>query len=184
MSQWRRRFIWALVSVGVVAFQIRAVYAEKVIFAYPSPSTSFLPLVVAHKKGFFDVENLQVELVQIRPAVCYSGFTTTMAKLKGNPQQIKKVLRAGLKGLRYVQDNRPGTIDVIQSWYRVEREVAGATYDLARKSYSTNGEISEKGVLLSMEFARSSGKFEKETLPSEIVDFNLLREVRKELAGQ
>ena len=323
MSQWRRRFVWALVSVGVLAFQIRAVYAEKVIFAYPSPSTSFLPLVVAHKKGFFDVENLQVELVQIRPAVAipgltigsvdyttvlgstiaarmrgvplvitgvfadkpmdflvgakgivsskelkgrivgisafgtathfltvrvlravgldpekdvtlravgdeglrlqalgtglvhasllgsqgaiqgekeglnvivaaadvieslpFAGVTTTMAKLKGNPQQIKKVLRAGLKGLRYVQDNRPGTIDVIQSWYRVEREVAGATYDLARKSYSTNGEVSEKGVLLSMEFARSSGKFEKETLPSEIVDFSLLREVRKELAGQ
>ena len=323
MSQWRRRFIWALVSVGVVAFQIRAVYAEKVIFAYPSPSTSFLPLVVAHKKGFFDVETLQVELVQIRPAVAipgltigsvdyttvlgstiaarmrgvplvitgvfadkpmdflvgakgiisakelkgrivgisalgtathfltvkvlravgldpdkdvtlravgdeglrlqalgtglvhasllgsqgaiqgekeglkvivaaadvieslpFAGVTTTMTKLKGNPQQIKKVLRAGLKGLRYVQDNRPGTIDVIQSWYRVEREVAGATYDLARKSYSTNGEVSEKGVLLSMEFARSSGKFEKETAPSEIVDFNLLREVRKELAGQ
>jgi len=114
----------------------------------------------------------------------FAGVTTTMAKLKGNPQQIKKVLRAGLRGLRYVQDNRPGTIDVIQSWYRVEREVAGATYDLARKSYSTNGEVSEKGVLLSMEFARSSGKFEKETFPSEIVDFNLLREVRKELAGQ
>jgi NitT/TauT family transport system substrate-binding protein len=323
MSQWRRRFVWALVSVGVLAFQIRAVYAEKVIFAYPSPSTSFLPLVVAQKKGFFDAENLQPELVQIRPAVAipgltigsvdyttvlgstitarmrgvplvitgvfadkpmdflvgakgivsarelkgrivgisalgtathfltvkvlravgldpdkdvtlravgdeglrlqalgtglvqasllgsqgtiqgekeglnvivaaadvieslpFAGVTTTMTKLKGNPQQIKKVLRAGLKGLRYVQDNRPGTIDVIQSWYRVEREVAGATYDLARKSYSTNGEVSEKGVLLSMEFARSSGKFEKETLPSEIVDFSLLREVRKELAGQ
>ena len=74
MSQWRRRFIWALVSVGVVAFQIRAVYAEKVIFAYPSPSTSFLPLVVAQKKGFFDVKNLQVELVQIRPAVAIPGL--------------------------------------------------------------------------------------------------------------
>ena len=73
---------------------------------------------------------------------------------------------------------------MIQSWYRVEREVAGATYDLARKSYSTNGEVSEKGILLSMEFARSSGKFEKEISPSEIVDFNLLREVKKELAGQ
>ena len=33
--------------------------AEKIIFAYPSPSTSFLPLVVAQKKGFFDPENLQ-----------------------------------------------------------------------------------------------------------------------------
>ena len=309
--------------VSLLALRVGIVHAEKIIFAYPSPSTSFLPLIVAQKKGFFDAENLQPELVQIRPAVAipgltigsvdyttvlgstiaarmrgvplvitgvfadkpmdflvgakgiisakelkgrivgisalgtathfltvkvlravgldpdkdvtlravgdeglrlqalgtglvhasllgsqgaiqgekeglkvivaaadvieslpFAGVTTTMTKLKGNPQQIKKVLRAGLKGLRYVQDNRPGTIDVIQSWYRVEREVAGATYDLARKSYSTNGEVSEKGVLLSMEFARSSGKFEKETSPSEIVDFNLLREVRKELAGQ
>src|SRR5258706_15916698 len=42
--------------------------AEKIIFAYPSPSTSFLPLVVAQKRGFFEAENLQPELVQIRPA--------------------------------------------------------------------------------------------------------------------
>jgi ABC-type nitrate/sulfonate/bicarbonate transport system substrate-binding protein len=305
-----------LVAIVVSLFALRAdiVHAEKIIFAYPSPSTSFLPLVVAQKKGFFDLENLQPELVQIRPAVAipgltigsvdyttvlgssiaarmrgvplvitgvfadkpmdflvgakgivsakelkgrivgisalgtathfltvkvlravgldpdkdvslravgdeglrlqalgtglvhasllgsqgaiqgekeglkvivaaadvieslpFAGVTTTMTKLKANPQQIKKVLRAGLRGLRYVHDNRTGTIDVIQSWYRVEREVAGATYDLARKSYSTNGEVSEKGVLLSMEFARSSGKFEKETFPSEIVDFNQKR---------
>jgi NitT/TauT family transport system substrate-binding protein len=286
------------ILVGLFALRVGIVHAEKIIFAYPSPSTSFLPLIVAQKKGFFDAENLQPELVQIRPAVAipgltigsvdyttvlgstiaarmrgvplvitgvfadkpmdflvgakgiisakelkgrivgisalgtathfltvkvlravgldpdkdvtlravgdeglrlqalgtglvhasllgsqgaiqgekeglkvivaaadvieslpFAGVTTTMTKLKGNPQQIKKVLRAGLKGLRYVQDNRPGTIDVIQSWYRVEREVAGATYDLARKSYSTNGEVSEKGVLLSMEFASSRVKF-------------------------
>ena len=296
------------------------VRAEKIIFAYPSPSTSFLPLVVAQKKGFFDPENLQPELVQIRPAVAipgltlgsvdyttvlgstiaarmrgvplvitgvfadkpmdflvgakgiaspkdlkgkiigisalgtathfltvrvlkavgldpekdvtlravgdeglrlqalstglvqasllgsqgviegekaglkvivaaadvieslpFAGVTTTLAKLKENPQQIKRVLRAGLRGLRYVQDNKAGTVDVIQSWYRVEREIAASTYDLARKSFSANGEVNEKGILLSMEFARTSGKFEKEISPLEIIDFNLLREVKKEL---
>jgi len=294
--------------------------AEKIIFAYPSPSTSFLPLVVAQKKSFFDPENLQPELVQIRPAVAipgltlgsvdyttvlgstiaarmrgvplvitgvfadkpmdflvgakgiaspkdlkgkiigisalgtathfltvrvlkavgldpekdvtlravgdeglrlqalstglvqasllgsqgviegekaglkvivaaadvieslpFAGVTTTLAKLKENPQQIKRVLRAGLRGLRYVQDNKAGTVDVIQSWYRVEREIAASTYDLARKSFSANGEVNEKGILLSMEFARTSGKFEKEISPSEIIDFSLLREVKKEL---
>ena len=294
--------------------------AEKIIFAYPSPSTSFLPLVVAQKKGFFEPENLQPELVQIRPAVAipgltigsvdyttvlgstiaarmrgvplvitgvfadkpmdflvgakgiaspkdlkgkiigisalgtathfltvrvlkavgldpekdvtlravgdeglrlqalstglvlasllgsqgviegekaglkvivaaadvieslpFAGVTTTLAKLKENPQQIKRVLRAGLRGLRYVQDNKAGTVDVIQSWYRVEREIAASTYDLARKSFSANGEVNDKGILLSMEFARTSGKFEKEISPSEIIDFNLLREVKKEL---
>src|SRR5262249_43518231 len=112
----------------------------------------------------------------------FAGVTTTTAKLKENPQQIKRVLRAGLHGLRYVLDNKAGTVDVIQSWYRVERGIAAATYDLARKSYSKNGEVSEKGIMLSMEFARSSGKFEKEPTPAEIIDFNLLHEVKKEIA--
>jgi ABC-type nitrate/sulfonate/bicarbonate transport system substrate-binding protein len=111
----------------------------------------------------------------------FAGVTTTLAKLKENPQQIKRVLRAGLRGLRYVQDNKAGTVDVLQSWYRIEHEVALSTYDLARKSFSTNAEVSEKGILLSMEFARTSGKFDKEVTPSEMTDFNLLREVKKEL---
>ncbi len=318
MSALRTYLIALVISLWVSEAGLAR--AEKIIFAYPSPSTSFLPLVVAQKKGFFDPENLQPELVQIRPAVAipgltlgsvdyttvlgstiaarmrgvplvitgvfadkpmdflvgakgiaspkdlkgkiigisalgtathfltvrvlkavgldpekdvtlravgdeglrlqalstglvqasllgsqgviegekaglkvivaaadvieslpFAGVTTTLAKLKENPQQIKRVLRAGLRGLRYVQDNKAGTVDVIQSWYRVEREIAASTYDLARKSFSANGEVNEKGILLSMEFARTSGKFEKEISPSEIVDFNLLREVKKEL---
>ena len=314
-----RAFLIAL-TISLWVSEAGLVRAEKIIFAYPSPSTSFLPLVVAQKKGFFDPENLQPELVQIRPAVAipgltlgsvdyttvlgstiaarmrgvplvitgvfadkpmdfllgakgiaspkdlkgkiigisalgtathfltvrvlkavgldpekdvslravgdeglrlqalstglvqasllvsqgviegekaglkvivaaadvieslpFAGVTTTLAKLKENPQQIKRVLRAGLRGLRYVQDNKAGTVDVIQSWYRVEREIAASTYDLARKSFSANGEVNEKGILLSMEFARTSGKFEKEISPLEIIDFNLLREVKKEL---
>lgn len=312
-----RTFLWACLSIAAV----NPARAEKIIFAYPSPSTSFLPLVVAQKKGFFEPENLQPELVQIRPAVAipgltigsvdfttvlgstiaarmrgvpliitgvfadkpmdflvgskgtlsakelknkivgisafgtathfltvrvlkaigldpekdvtlravgdeglrlqalgtgliqasllgsqgviegekaglkvivaladvieslpFAGVTTTLVKLRDNPQQIKRVLRAGLRGLRYTLDNKAGTVDVIQNWYRVDREIAAATYDLAWKSYSRNGEVSEKGVLLSMEFARSSGKFDKEPAPGEITDFNLLHEVRKDLA--
>jgi NitT/TauT family transport system substrate-binding protein len=319
MSRLRIQILLLLVCVWASSQGL--VHAEKIIFAYPSPSTSFLPLVVAQKKGFFDAENLQPELVQIRPAVAipgltigsvdyttilgspiaarmrgvpliitgvytdkpmdflvgsrgiatakdlrgkvvgisalgtathfltvrllkgmgldpgkdltlrpvgdeglrlqalvtglaqasllgsqgviegekaglkvivaaadvieslpFAGVTTTMAKLKDHPEQIKRVLRAGLRGLRYVLDNKAGTVEVIQSWYRVDREIAAATYDLARKSFSANGEVSEKGILLSMEFARISGKFEKETSPSEMIDFNLLREAKKELA--
>jgi ABC-type nitrate/sulfonate/bicarbonate transport system substrate-binding protein len=62
------------ILVSLLALRVGIVHAEKIIFAYPSPSTSFLPLIVAQKKGFFDVENLQVELVQIRPAVAIPGL--------------------------------------------------------------------------------------------------------------
>ena len=320
MKFWTQSFIGLLLLLSFFAFHVPLIRAEKAIFAYPSPSTSFLPLVVAQKKGFFDAENLQAELVQIRPAVAvpglsngsvdyatvlgstiaarmrgvplviisvfadkpmdflvggkgiasakelkgkvvgisalgstthfltvrvlraigldpdkdvtlravgdeglrlqalgtglvqaallgsqgviqgekeglkmivaaadvidglaFAGLSTTVAKVKENPQQIKRVMHAGLKGIRYVLDNKTGTVDLIQSWYRVDQGIAAASYDLAVKSYSRNGEVSEKGISLSMEFARMSSKIEKDIAPTEMVDFNLLRQARKEL---
>lgn len=320
MIFWPKSLTGLSLFVGVFAFHVPLIHAEKAIFAYPSPSTSFLPLVVAHKKGFFDAENLQAELVQIRPAVsvpalsngsvdyatvlgstiaarmrgaplvitgvfadkpmdflvgakgitspkelrgrvvgisalgstthfltvrvlraigldpdkdvtlrpvgdeglrlqalgtglvqaallgsqgliqgdkeglkvivaaadvidslAFAGLSTTLAKVKDNPQQIKRVMRASLKGIRYVLDNKAGTVDVLQSWYRLDQGIAAASYDLAAKSYSQNGEVSEKGISLSMEFVRMSSKIEKDITPTEMVDFNLLREARKEL---
>lgn len=308
--------------VAVVALMApAAAHAERIVFAYPSPSTSFLPLVVAQKRGFFDPENLPPELVQVRPAVAipaltigsidfttilgstiaarmraaplvitgvsadkpmdflvgaktlssarnlkgkvvgisafgtathfltvrllrdlgldpnknvtlrlvgdeglrlqaistglvhasllvsqgaiqgekeglnvivaaadvidslpFAGVATTLAKLRENPDPIKRVLRAGLKELRYVLENKAGTVEVMQSWYRVDREIATSSYDLALRPYSRNGEVSEKCVALSMEFARRSGRLDKEPLPAEITDFGLLRQAKKELS--
>ena len=55
---------------------------------------------------------------------------------------------------------------MIQSWYRVERDVAAATYDLARKSYSANGEVSEKGVCSAWSLhAPAAGSLRKKFLP-------------------
>jgi ABC-type nitrate/sulfonate/bicarbonate transport system substrate-binding protein len=102
-----------------------------------------------------------------------AGLATTLIKTKDNPQPLRRALRAGLKGIRYVQENKAGTVDVIQSWFRVHREVASATYDLAMKSYNHNGDVSEKGILLSMEFARITGNIKKEISPGELVDFSL-----------
>ncbi len=101
--------------------------------------------------------------------------------MKENAHQVKRVVRAGLKGLRYVHENKAGTIEVIQNWYKLDKETATATYDLALKSYSRNGEADVKGVELSIEFARITGKIEKEGNPSDMVNFALMREVRKEL---
>ena len=91
------------ILVSLLALRVGIVHAEKIIFAYPSPSTSFLPLIVAQKKGFFDAENLQPELVQIRPAVAIPGLTigsvdyttvlgsTIAARMRGVPLVITGV---------------------------------------------------------------------------------------------
>src|SRR4029453_10443024 len=56
--------IGLLVCFVIVAHGSRPALAERVIIAYVSPSTSYLPLVVAYKKGFFEEENFQTDLVR------------------------------------------------------------------------------------------------------------------------
>jgi ABC-type nitrate/sulfonate/bicarbonate transport system substrate-binding protein len=122
-----------------------------------------------------------VAAADVIDSLAFSGLSNTLTKVKENPDQVKRVMRAVLKGIRYVLDNKSGTVDLLQSWYKLDRSVAVASYDLAVKSYSTNGEVTEKGISLSMEFANVSGKVAKEIRPAEIVDFNPLRQARKEL---
>jgi ABC-type nitrate/sulfonate/bicarbonate transport system substrate-binding protein len=133
-------------------------------------------------QGEKDGLTMIVAAADVIDSLAFAGLSTTTAKLKENPQQVKRVMRAGLKGIRYVLDNKPGTVDLIQSWYGLERSIAIASYDLAVKSFSRNGEVHEKGISLSMEFARMSAKIDKDISPAEMVDFNLLREARKELS--
>lgn len=112
-----------------------------------------------------------------------AGIVATQSKIRGNLEQVKRLLRAGLKGLKYIGENRGGTIEVIQGWFRLENEIATASYDLALNSYSQDGEVNEKGIRASMESARMTGKIEKELSPADVVDYTILREVRKRLGG-
>jgi ABC-type nitrate/sulfonate/bicarbonate transport systems, periplasmic components len=99
-------------------------------------STGLVQASLLGSQGVIEGEKAGLKVIvaaaDVIESLPFAGVTTTLAKLKENPQQIKRVLRAGLRGLRYVQDNKAGTVDVIQSWYRVEREIAASTYDLAR----------------------------------------------------
>lgn len=115
-------------------------------------------------------------------SLAFSGLATTVKKVKENPEQVRRMIRGSMKGLRYVLENKNGTVDVIESWLKLDRKIAAATYDLALKSYSRNGEVDDRGVLLTAEMVNAREKVEKKPMVSELVDYVQLREVRKSLA--
>lgn len=57
-------------------------------------------------------------------SIAFSGLFTTLRKVKENPEQARRVLRASLKGLRYVWENKTGTVDVIESWFKLDKRIA------------------------------------------------------------
>jgi NitT/TauT family transport system substrate-binding protein len=311
----------SLIFLGVIVLRAFPADAERVIIAYPSPSTSFLPLIVAHKKGFLEAENFQTDLVRtniaviiqalmagsvdyvttstasltarmkgaptvvigffaakpmdflvgakgiasakdlkgkvvgisaagsvthlltlrvlegigldpatdvtIRPiggedvrlqaletgiiqaallgsqgviqgeksglkmivaaadvidSLAFSGLATTVKKVKENPEQVRRMLRGSMKGLRYVWENKTGTVDVIENWLKLDKTVASMTYDLALKSYSRNGEVNDRGILLTVDMINAREKVEKKVNVSDLVDYTQLHEARKNLA--
>jgi NitT/TauT family transport system substrate-binding protein len=122
-----------------------------------------------------------VPAADVIDSLAFSGLATSAKKVKENPEQVRRMLRATLKGLRYVWENKNGTVDVIENWLKLDRKIAAMTYDLALKSYSRNGEVDDRGILLTVDMINAREKIEKKFNVSDLVDYTQLREARKNL---
>jgi ABC-type nitrate/sulfonate/bicarbonate transport system substrate-binding protein len=123
-----------------------------------------------------------VSAADVIDSLAFSGVATSAKKIKENPDQVRRLLRATLKGLRYVWEDKAGTVDVIENWLKLDRKVASLTYDLALKSYSRNGEVDDRGIQLTVDMINAREKIEKKINVSDLVDYTQLREARKRLA--
>ena len=110
-----------------------------------------------------------------------SGLVTTVKKIKERPDEIKRVIKAGIKANRYIHQNREGTIQVMMEWLKIDKELATATYESVLKAFNEDGSLPENGLRLAVEEAKRVGKVDREVSLSEVADLSILREAQKEL---
>ena len=55
-----------------------------------------------------------------------SGLIAHTKKIKEKPDEIKRLIKAGIKANRYMRANRDGTIPILMSTYKLDKEVASA----------------------------------------------------------
>lgn len=111
----------------------------------------------------------------------YAGLGTTNKKVAEKPAEVKRVLRALIKGSRYMRENRDETIQVLSDWAKIDRQSASDYYDATWKSSSPDGSIPEKGLRLVIEDAKSALKINRDISFSEVADDSLVKEVQKEM---
>ena len=58
-----------------------------------------------------------------------SGLIAHTKKIKEKPEEIKRLIKAGIKANRYMRANRDGTIPIVMSTYKLDKEIATALYD-------------------------------------------------------
>ena len=110
-----------------------------------------------------------------------SGVVASVKKIKEKPDEIKRVIKAGIKANRYIRQNREGTIESMTEWTKADKEMATAGYESVLKLFNDDGSVPEKGLLLVIEELKKLGKVERKIAQSEVADLSILKEAQKEL---
>ena len=111
----------------------------------------------------------------------FSGLTAHIKKIKEKPDEVKRAIRAGIKANRYMRENRDGTIPILMSTYRIDKEVATAAYDSFIKGFNNDGSMPEDGFRRLLDDTKRVMKIDREVALSEVADLSILREAQKEL---
>jgi NitT/TauT family transport system substrate-binding protein len=109
------------------------------------------------------------------------GLVTTTKKIKEKPEEIKRVIKAGIKASRYVKANADGTIQVFMDLRRMDREIAATSYDFLSKAINEDGGLPEQGFRLLIEEVKESVKANREISFNDVSDLSILREAQGEM---
>jgi NitT/TauT family transport system substrate-binding protein len=106
------------------------------------------------------------------------GLGVNTKKLREQPDQVRRVLRAMVQALRYLQESPEGTQQAMMSWLKLDREMAADIYQMAKNSYTKNGLV-EESMMNSLVGSMLAEAGIKNVSPSQLVDFSLLQQVLK-----
>ncbi len=105
-----------------------------------------------------------------------SGVGAGTRLLKDHPERVKRFLRAMVKGLKYLRENRDGTREIAMSWLKLDRESADAVLDLSMSAFTTDGTLDDANLKLLTDQMMADANI-KPVPVSQLVDLSFLRQV-------
>jgi NitT/TauT family transport system substrate-binding protein len=109
-----------------------------------------------------------------------AGLGTHETKIRTQSDMVKKALRAALKGLLFVRNNRSETVRLIMAMNGIDEKTAARTYDVSKAGFSANGLLTDEDLSIEWGFIQQETK--KTAVPVSIAhDMTLLREVQREI---
>jgi len=109
-----------------------------------------------------------------------AGVGVHEAKIKKDPDLIKRIIRASLRSLRLLQLSPKETLRILMDWTRASENDALRSLELAKPGFSKNGMLTDEDLSIEWGFIQQQTK--KTNVPVSIAhDMTLLREVLREL---
>ncbi|MGH7888594.1 MAG: ABC transporter substrate-binding protein, partial [Candidatus Binatia bacterium] len=100
----------------------------------------------------------------------FSGLGTTLDRIKNNRAQVKRVLKAEIEALRYIQDNAAGTTEVIRKRFHMDEKLARESYDVVVSAFSRDGRVPLDGVDILLQIEKDAKVIPASITPQVIVE--------------
>ncbi len=112
----------------------------------------------------------------------FAGVGATDAKLKAAPGQVKRMIRATLKGMEYTKEpaNQERVTGLLMDEFKLDRKAAALSLREIVKAFTIDGTIPDDAVKAEIKEIREQAKLKGEIPVSQLVDYRLLEEVLAE----
>ena len=114
----------------------------------------------------------------------FSGIGTTLERIQNHRAQIKRVLKAEIEAMRFIQANASGTTDVIRKRFNMDEKLARESYEIVVESFSRDGRVPLDGVDILLQIEKDQKLISPTVTPQMVVDSTLVEEALKELGGK
>lgn len=137
--------------------------------------------VLAEEKGF----RLLVFLGEEVPdAPTINGIVTSDKKIRSQPEQVKRMVRAMYKSVQYYRQNADRATKFLAAEFNLALPAAQKVYRQAAAMLRPDGEVSVQKIRDVLNLAKEAGLADTSLdNPADILDFSFLREVQREIAG-
>ena len=109
------------------------------------------------------------------------GLGTTDKRLKEKREEVRRALRALLRALRFVNDDREGSKALLVDAFKMPSGSAAAAYDLGVKIFGRDGVPTDKGLKNLLTATREELKLQGDISPETVMDLSIVRDAQRDL---
>ncbi|MEK6602047.1 MAG: ABC transporter substrate-binding protein, partial [Candidatus Binatota bacterium] len=135
------------------------------------------PLDVAYiqrteKLGFTNLLYLG-DVVNLR----LGGFAVTTDKMQRNPGQILRVVRATLKGVRFLKNNQPETSAIMRDYLKISGDYVDKIYQFALRSLNEDGLVAKSSLDNEIRLAKEQFRIKEDIPEAKVADWRFIKEL-------
>jgi NitT/TauT family transport system substrate-binding protein len=113
------------------------------------------------------------------------GLTASVKRITEKRAEVKKLLRAMVRGLRFVRERRDDTVAIMAQWFALKPDVALKSYDLILPGYSQDGSLTDTTMQAIIDLRVQTLGLPRPASLDQVRDFTVVREeIKSEHAGE